>query len=110
VVPVRRAAFVAGIAGVALLVSVKAPMAQVAVLALVAAGLATWYRSALRRRSPRLVNALLVLTKYPALVIALAPALDGHVVRAAIVAAVAYLIAVAYELAHTPTLVNGATA
>ena len=82
--------------GALLLLGATVPLARVAILASIVAGLLLWYRT--RPPEPSPLSALALLAKYPALAIALAPGLgDLAPMRAATAAAVLYLVACTYE-------------
>lgn len=92
-----QALALAGVAGLAVLP--QAPL-RVSCLLVLAGLLAAWYRWRPDRSEPRLLNALVVLLKYPALVALLWPAREGAPLMGAL--ALSYGGALGYELAHDP--------
>jgi 4-hydroxybenzoate polyprenyltransferase len=82
--------------GALLLTAATVPMARIAILASIGLGLVVWYRA--RPAEPSRLSSVVLLVKYPALAIALAPGLGELTpMRAVAAAGVLYLIACTYE-------------
>jgi 4-hydroxybenzoate polyprenyltransferase len=78
------------------LVGGSVPLSRVGILVATVVGLAVWYRA--RPSKPSRLAGVVVLAKYPAIAIALAPGLGGlTALRAAAAAGTLYLIACTYE-------------
>jgi len=93
---VGLSAVLAMVAGLSL-VGATALAARIAILAAIVLGLLVWYRT--RPVETSRLGAVVLLAKYPALAIALAPGLsDLAPMRAVAAAGTLYLIACAYEL------------
>jgi hypothetical protein len=85
-----------GLGGALSLVGDTVPLARIAILVTTALGLLAWYRA--RPSEPSRLCGIVVLAKYPAIAIALAPGLgELAALRAAAAAGTLYLIACTYE-------------
>jgi 4-hydroxybenzoate polyprenyltransferase len=84
------------VGGVVSLVFASVPAARLAVVVAIAAGLAVWYHA--RPAEPSRLSGAVLLAKYPALAIALAPGLDDlSPLRAGAATGTLYLVAFTYE-------------
>lgn len=96
VAPLVALGVVLAVGAVLSLRSATVPVARVAIVVVVVVGLVAWYKA--RPAEPTRLSSVVLLAKYPALAIALAPGLgDLAPVRAGIAAGTLYIIAVAYE-------------
>lgn len=85
-----------GAGGALLLLGATVPLMRVAILVTIVAGLLVWYHA--RPPEPSRLSGVVLLAKYPALSIAIAPGLGELTpVRATAAAALLYLVACTYE-------------
>ncbi|HWJ15729.1 MAG TPA: hypothetical protein VNS10_18445 [Gemmatimonadaceae bacterium] len=94
--PLIVLAVLLAVCGALLLTTATVPLARVAILGSIGLGLIVWYHA--RPEEPSRLSGIVLLAKYPALAIALAPGLGELTpVRAACAAGVLYLVACTYE-------------